>query len=108
MVDLADTFKTLGAQPWEKQEECYKTLLKLLGNVVNNPGEAKFRSVKKGNEAMKAKVHDCPGGSDVLRAAGFVEEDEAFVLPEGSVEAVKSTVSALQAHANARREDNIR
>nr|ABX80203.1 unknown [Prorocentrum minimum] len=106
---LAESLSTMGSQPWEVQEVCYGALLKLLGNVVRNPGEAKFRSIKRGNAAIKAKVLDCPGGVGLLLAAGFVEEPEVYVLPESApLDLVQTALDQLQSHATAKSDANFR
>eukprot|EP00929_Paragymnodinium_shiwhaense_P114265 TRINITY_DN82603_c0_g1_i1.p1 TRINITY_DN82603_c0_g1~~TRINITY_DN82603_c0_g1_i1.p1 ORF type:complete len:165 (-),score=31.10 TRINITY_DN82603_c0_g1_i1:16-510(-) len=104
-----EALSAVGAQPWEVQEACYGVLLKLLGNVVREPAEAKFRSVKSGNATIKAKVFDCPGGSDVLLAAGFVAGTECYTLPDdASVDTVQATLDELQHQASTKRDQNFR
>mmetsp|Transcript_69561 Transcript_69561/g.148793 ORF Transcript_69561/g.148793 Transcript_69561/m.148793 type:complete len:149 (-) Transcript_69561:60-506(-) len=106
---LDGALRSLGEQPWPAQEACYGVLLKLLDNVVKSPDEPKFRSIRRGNAAIKAKVLDCPGGAALLMAAGFLEEPETYVLPaEAPVEVLEGALDSLRAHAEARRQDNFR
>lgn len=53
---------------------------KLLGNIVSNPQEPKYRSIKKNNPAFVKRLGAVVGGNDLLLASGFVievkEEDE--------------------------------
>mmetsp|Transcript_39055 Transcript_39055/g.107603 ORF Transcript_39055/g.107603 Transcript_39055/m.107603 type:complete len:171 (-) Transcript_39055:84-596(-) len=106
---LDSALATLSSQPWAAQEACYSVLLKLLQNLVQNPEEPKFRTVKRGNAAIKAKVLDCPGGADVLLRAGFVEGPETYVLPpDASVEALRSVLERLQNESSLRLQDHLR
>jgi len=76
---------------------------------VKSPDEPKFRSIKRGNATIKAKVLDCPGGATVLLAAGFREEPETYTLPaEISIEVVQGTLESLRKHADARQQENFR
>merc|ERR1719158_298001 len=67
---------------WEKQETCYVALLKLLGNIVAHPGEAKYRHLRTSNLVLKEKVFDVPGAKDLLLALGFEEKDDELELPQ--------------------------
>ncbi|KAG8056693.1 hypothetical protein GUJ93_ZPchr0002g26782 [Zizania palustris] len=56
---------------------------KLLGNLLGDPGNEKFRRVRLGNPRIKEAVADRAGGLDLLEAVGFriVEEGgELFAL----------------------------
>ena len=46
-------------------------LIKLLGNILRNPGEAKYRSLKKGNKTIKAALLDLAGARGVILALGY-------------------------------------
>lgn len=96
---------------WQTQETCYVTLLKLLGNVVEHPAEAKFRLLKLTNAALKAKVFDVVGAKDMLLVAGFREmaDGEAFELPAAlSGSYVAAVRDALQQHANQAKLNELR
>jgi UBX domain-containing protein 6 len=47
------------------------TLLKILTNIVNNPGEAKFRTLRLSNPKVQEAVVANPGGVELLSAIGF-------------------------------------
>ena len=58
---------------------CCETMLKLLANAANAPGEAKFRRLRAANAALAARVFAVPGATDFLALTGFkvvVEEGE--------------------------------
>eukprot|EP00927_Polykrikos_kofoidii_P065744 TRINITY_DN6145_c0_g1_i1.p1 TRINITY_DN6145_c0_g1~~TRINITY_DN6145_c0_g1_i1.p1 ORF type:complete len:207 (-),score=47.36 TRINITY_DN6145_c0_g1_i1:71-607(-) len=106
---VMESLTLLGAQPWAAYETCYGVLNKLLENVVKNPDEPKFRSIRKANAAIKAKVLDCPGGAELLLAAGFLDELESYTLPvEVSVDSVQVVLNALRPHAVERQHNQIR
>ncbi|GLC40533.1 hypothetical protein PLESTM_001084800 [Pleodorina starrii] len=50
------------------------TLETLLGNAVHFPTEDRYRQVRLGNGAFRRRVGRLPGGVELLRVAGFVEE----------------------------------
>jgi thioredoxin 1 len=65
------------------------TIVKIVANVLSNPAETKFRSLKCDNKGVKQKVLECPGGRDLLLSAGFEGRDvgmmarpEMLVLPD--------------------------
>ena len=52
------------------------TLLKIVGNLVDKPGERKFRCLRKGGAAFHEALGKLPGGYDALRAVGFRDATE--------------------------------
>lgn len=77
------------------------TIVKIVANVLANPTEPKFRALKCDNRTVKEKVLACPGGRELLLAAGFEERDvgmiarpEMLVLPS---EADLSELAQLRA-----------
>jgi hypothetical protein len=62
----------------------YKTALstasKLLNNIIQNPMEEKYRSIKKSNAAFNKRLGGVNGGEALLLSAGFVLEEDVFVL----------------------------
>jgi hypothetical protein len=62
----------------------YKTALstasKLLNNIIQNPMEEKYRSIKKSNAAFNKRLGGVNGGEALLLSAGFVIEGDVFVL----------------------------
>lgn len=47
------------------------TVAKMLGNLCDNPGELKLRSIRVSNKAFQSKVACAPGASELLIAAGY-------------------------------------
>ena len=52
-------------------QTCAKTLLVYVSNVVNNPGEDKFKRIKLSNKAFLERVASVDGSRDFLEACGF-------------------------------------
>ena len=50
---------------------CITTVLKMLENLLTNPQEAKFRSIRIQNPNFQSKVYLIPGGKELFIAAGF-------------------------------------
>lgn len=97
-------------QEWAIQEAFYVTLLKVLNNTLQNPGEAKFRSLKKGNAALQGKLLGVGEGAaaQLLLLAGFQESDEVISLaeaPDGRCTAVRDEV---QSHADEQKMRELR
>eukprot|EP00401_Gymnodinium_catenatum_P005091 CAMPEP_0117559030 /NCGR_PEP_ID=MMETSP0784-20121206/53149_1 /TAXON_ID=39447 /ORGANISM="" /LENGTH=528 /DNA_ID=CAMNT_0005356393 /DNA_START=35 /DNA_END=1622 /DNA_ORIENTATION=- len=109
-------------EPWEIQETFFKTSLKVIDNVLSNPGEPKFRQLNRSNAALSAKLFGVAGDSGLilLKAAGFDEgtgDGGAAVLllpgaPDGRCTAVRdrlqvAATAAWEKHARAERDARI-
>lgn len=83
----ADAYRSLGEEP-------LALLQKITFNVIGDPSEPKYRTLKKSNGAI-ARLLAMRGVPDVLRAFGFVEGPETWVLPPASAhnEAVAAEVT---------------
>ncbi len=78
--------------------DAHETLNKILDNVTANPGEDKYRRLKRSNPVLNMKVFSAKGSERFLQCVGFVEQrDEkdgtVFVL---RAEGVKGTLSHFQ------------
>eukprot|EP00930_Biecheleria_cincta_P096193 TRINITY_DN88070_c0_g1_i1.p1 TRINITY_DN88070_c0_g1~~TRINITY_DN88070_c0_g1_i1.p1 ORF type:complete len:309 (-),score=63.30 TRINITY_DN88070_c0_g1_i1:329-1210(-) len=105
---LTELPKLLEISPWEDQELCYVTMLKLLGNIVSHPGEAKFCSVKIENPAIQKKILRFDGARGFFEAIGFCEESGSLVFPtDGSAQA-KMASEMLEGFANEAQYNHIR
>ena len=51
------------------------------GNIVNNASEPKFRRIKKANKIFEKDVSKCIGSEELLKAVGWADEGEFWVLP---------------------------
>jgi PUB domain/Ubiquitin family len=86
------------------------TLDKLLSNILQNPMEEKYRSLKVENPAFQRRLGGVPGGDAAIKACGFTVEtveagDDRYVMaasPEKwpALLASKATVEQAVAQAN--------
>lgn len=103
------------AEPWEVQENFFKTALKVLDNALQNPEELKFRQLKRSNATLNSKLLTVArdAGEALLGLAGFQpgqasDGSEALTLeqpPDGRCTAVRDR---LQTAANAAWEKHAR
>eukprot|EP00929_Paragymnodinium_shiwhaense_P118087 TRINITY_DN8976_c0_g1_i2.p1 TRINITY_DN8976_c0_g1~~TRINITY_DN8976_c0_g1_i2.p1 ORF type:complete len:187 (-),score=68.38 TRINITY_DN8976_c0_g1_i2:473-1033(-) len=77
-TDLQQALKNL---PVEQAQETLEILDKLIRNVVRNPTEEKFRTIKLGNPKIAAAITNVPGAVEVLQEMGFKSDGENMVLP---------------------------
>merc|ERR1711865_1233768 len=94
--------------PWADQEVCYVTMLKVLGNIVANPTEGKFFSLKIENAAIQKKILSHDGARGFLEALGFRENAGALVLPLDHHGDAKLGQDVLQGFANEKAYLNVR
>ena len=78
--------------------DVHETLNKILDNVTANPGEDKYRRLKRSNPVLNMKVFSAKGSERFLQCVGFVEQRDdkdgtVFVL---RAEGVKGTLSHFQ------------
>jgi len=77
-------------------------LPKILGNVVANPTEEKYRKLRTTNQKI-SQLLATRGVRALLRGAGFVEEGEFLVMAADTpADGAAQALSALQAHAQQR------
>jgi len=80
----------------------HETLKKILGNIVANPAEPKFRKLRTTNAKIGALLATT-GVRAVIIGSGFAEQGEFLVLPdEASAEGCEAALAALQAQADDR------
>ena len=78
--------------------DVHETLNKILDNVTANPGDDKYRRLKRSNPVLNMKVFSAKGSERFLQCVGFVEQRDdkdgtVFVL---RAEGVKGTLSHFQ------------
>ena len=77
--------------------EAVNILVKLLTNVINHPGELKYRQVRLGNKTIEEKLLPASGAFEVLFSCGFEETDDKLVLPLDTPDQIlKDFLRALQ------------
>lgn len=78
-------------------EKSRATLAKILGNLVKDPTNEKYRKLRLSNAVVKAKIVDVPFALGVLEAVGFVAEgDEMALSGTVDVDLVRNAIDALQ------------
>jgi len=81
-----------------------KTLAKMIDNLIQNPSEQKFRRINAQNPAFKKRVSAFLGGVEMLRAVGFVknEEEHALILADDKMdlEVLKSAHTQIISQMN--------
>eukprot|EP01046_Picozoa_sp_COSAG06_P066990 COSAG06_NODE_17152_length_958_cov_1.440047_1_plen_318_part_11 len=70
-------------------EASIKLLQKVLANILAEPAEQKFRSLKKTNKQVAAKILTCRGALQLLTACGFRSADGVLTLADDSVDVPK-------------------
>lgn len=80
-------------------DTAYAVLQKILGNIVANPSEPKYRSLKKSNAKINALLQTS-GVRVTLVGAGFVEEGDMLRMPdEVSSDGAQAALQALAQQA---------
>uniref|UniRef100_A0A1A9UY59 UBX domain-containing protein n=1 Tax=Glossina austeni TaxID=7395 RepID=A0A1A9UY59_GLOAU len=89
----------------EKAEECVKTLIKYLENIINHPDEEKYLKIRMSNRIFSEKVRYIEGALDFLIAAGFHEieiDNESFLIwSKDNIEEGQDLPTLLDALKNA-------
>ena len=81
-------------------EQCVETLKKMLGNVLANPAEAKFRKIRVGNPAFQARVYSCKGAPALFKLCGFkdnVEEGQLVLADTADLAPLQKALDQLAA-----------
>ncbi|KAK6060011.1 PUB domain protein, partial [Cooperia oncophora] len=60
------------------REVAVETIGKYLQNIIENPGEAKYRRIRMSNKVFQERVASVKGGVQFLNAVGFKESMEPF------------------------------
>ncbi|KAJ8678850.1 hypothetical protein QAD02_014637 [Eretmocerus hayati] len=63
------------------REEAERIIIKLCNNILRNPEELKYRKIKLSNPLVISKLLPAAGAIESLFEAGFVENDDEFLLP---------------------------
>ncbi|EEA08057.1 uncharacterized protein CMU_031980 [Cryptosporidium muris RN66] len=62
-------------------DECIKTLIIILSNVLNSPTEEKYRKISIENKRYNETIAKFPEASKILLLAGFVQNNKEIKLP---------------------------
>nr|AZL94444.1 transposase [Nephromyces sp. MMRI]AZL94445.1 transposase [Nephromyces sp. MMRI] len=76
--------------------EGLKTIVRIISNLIQNPGDPKYMSLKKDNVAVQSKL-DTAELLEILKIIGFSETKDAFVATENpNLNALKSIREIIQ------------
>lgn len=98
----------VGELEWSAQETFYATILKVMNNMLANPAEDKFRSLKKTNAALQSKLFGVADGaaSELLKLCGFEDTEEVITLsgtPDGRCSAIRNAIKQYAEQQNMNR-----
>mmetsp|Transcript_19317 Transcript_19317/g.42101 ORF Transcript_19317/g.42101 Transcript_19317/m.42101 type:complete len:616 (+) Transcript_19317:75-1922(+) len=95
-MDMDKLLDKLCVSAGAAEEEVLSLLLKLFGNIADNPAEQKFRRLSPENAKLQAGLFQHVGSGKFLHAAGFVKgEDGNFELPQSAGSAFIEARAAL-------------
>lgn len=77
---LNDSIKKLEINSEDVYNETVRLLVKIIDNVLKEPTNKKLRVLQKNNATISKKILAIQGGSDCLKAIGFVEVAFASTL----------------------------
>lgn len=78
--------------------EAHKTLLKVMGNILADPTNEKYRTLRKENAAVKVKLRH-PACIAALKLCGFTDTPEAYVCrPAVDLALMRGMCAALKAN----------
>ena len=80
---LRSHVRALRAESGEKFDAALDTCRTLLQNVLEQPDEAKFRTIRLGNAAFHQRLGQFPSGIALLRSLGFEDANAADGSPGG-------------------------
>ncbi|CAH1249561.1 NGLY1 [Branchiostoma lanceolatum] len=60
--------------------DCSELLLRYAENIIRNPQEPKFRTIRLENQVVRSRLVPIPGALDCLKAMGFTQREEKLVL----------------------------
>jgi len=91
LSQLCNSVKGAGKQPLD----VLGLLQKLLGNIKDNPGDQKFRSLSLSNTKLQQSLFCFAGSKQFLAAAGFEESKGSLELPDNAAVKLSDAFQAL-------------
>jgi len=103
MSQLNTAIEALRQNPGSKFDETSGILCKLLGNILANPEDDKYRKIRLSNAKINAAIVQVPGAIDILLAVGFVEDDgHLYISSTTALAAVQDALTQIQSVATQR------
>jgi len=77
LENLNEGLQTLEADNSEKEKIAFAlhTMIKIVENIINHPGEEKYLKIKMENAAFNKKVAEVNGGTEVIMGIGFSPDE---------------------------------
>jgi len=79
--EIDDMIKVLLTNSDVDFNPCVATLTKIVGNILNNPSEEKYRKVSLASQALQSKVWRVKGAKEFLLSVGWRVDGEHLVFP---------------------------
>ena len=96
---LLNLIFTLNDSNLEKYQTCIKTFTSYLSNVVKNPGEEKFRKIRRGNKAFQSRIVTLRGAEKLLNVIGFnmtnLDGDDFLIFTDENTEILQSWLDSF-------------
>ncbi|KAJ7380428.1 Peptide-N(4)-(N-acetyl-beta- glucosaminyl)asparagine amidase [Desmophyllum pertusum] len=80
-----DCFEQLLDNPAEVFMDASQLLLKFAFNIINNPDNPKYRTIRVGNKIFQSRLLPVNGAVECLFAVGFQERGDQLVCPPGEL-----------------------
>ena len=74
---------------------CMKTLNKYFSNILKNPNENKFRSIKQENKVFQNRIKNVVGGVNILTTVGF-ENENGFYVFNGDINDLQTIYNQIE------------
>ncbi|PFH35273.1 nucleoredoxin family protein [Besnoitia besnoiti] len=98
LESVIDTISCDAALSDEERTVGYSTLVKVVSNILNNPGDPKYLTLKKSNASVQSKLGN-RNFIKILKLAGFQETPEAYKCSEypdtGKLKEVRDVLNSL-------------
>ena len=78
-------------------KNCFKTLKILLSNILKNPNEDKFKTIKLSNPNIHERIGKISIALKLLEELGFVKNDEVMTVGNIDTDLFNKTVGYLEA-----------
>ena len=76
---------------------CFKTMKIMLNNILKNPNEDKFKTIKLSNPNVHERVGKISIALKIFEQLGFVKNDEVMTVSNVDVDLFNKTIGYLDA-----------
>eukprot|EP01017_Pseudomicrothorax_dubius_P019816 TRINITY_DN2185_c0_g1_i1.p1 TRINITY_DN2185_c0_g1~~TRINITY_DN2185_c0_g1_i1.p1 ORF type:complete len:188 (+),score=48.67 TRINITY_DN2185_c0_g1_i1:344-907(+) len=87
--------------------EAYDLLFKLLSNIITNPAENKFRTIKPTNQTLRTKLFNVKYVEELLQALGFTMVDGNYVYTSQNLSPLGIAVTDVMAAQTSIKENRM-